>query len=43
MNSILLATAPNTGFGFTLGYDPIYKRVFLTKMDLETSIPITKK
>jgi hypothetical protein len=41
MNSILLANAPNAGFGFTLGYDPIYKRVFLTKLDLETSLPIT--
>lgn len=41
MNSILLANAPNAGFGFTLGYDPIYKRIFLTKLDLETSLPIT--
>lgn len=40
MNSILLANAPNAGFGFTLGYDPIYKRIFLTKLDLETSLPI---
>lgn len=41
MNSILLANSPNIGFGFTLGYDPIYKRVFLTKLDLETTLPIT--
>ena len=41
MNSILLANAPNAGFGFTLGYDPIYKRIFLTKLDLETRLPIT--
>jgi len=40
MNSILLANAPNAGFGFTLGYDPIYKRIFLTKLDLETTLPI---
>ena len=41
MNSILLANSPNAGFGFTLGYDPIYKRIFLTKLDLETTLPIT--
>jgi len=42
MNSILLANSPNIGFGFTLGYDPIYKRVFLTKLDLETNFQINK-
>lgn len=43
MNSILLANSPNIGFGFTLGYDPIYKRVFLTKLDLETKYTIQTK